>query len=1090
MQRERVTLTLQKSTLLEFIKRVEAQTPFRFTFDEAELAGKNDITIRVYKEPLSKVLERISSQTGLEFRLINNNIHIRSQAIQPKPLPASNSNAQEQVTVTGHVTDKKGVALPGVTVLLKGTTTASPTDVEGRYSIRVPKGQGTLVFSFIGYQTQEVDIDSRASIDVTLVDDARALEEVVVVAYGTTSKQKITSSVSTLPVEELASIPVQSVNDAIAGRVHGVIVTSSTGAPGSKSSISIRGGGTPLYVIDNIIRSQNDFQNLNPNDIESYSVLKDAAATSLYGALGGNGVVLVTTKKGKDGQLNINYSFNQIYSQPTIFPDRVSSYENLAAINEVYRAEGREVPVSEEELGYYRDQSRPFEYPNTDWQGIALKDYSPEQRHDLSLSAGGKMLSYYASGSYYHQGTNLNTDNNYNDRITYRLNTVGNFDNIHLKVTTGIDGFVETNSVPNSSTAGGYGQLFQHIQQKGSTQLAYNEFGLPYNGTTDNPAVELSPFSGYHKNTSRVFNSILGLEYEAPFLEGLGLRATGNYNMWNSMSKSWNATAPSYALNSRTPILGNPPSLTAGRGDGSTLLLQGFITYNNSFGDHNIDFAGGYEQAYNKSGSLTATRQRYQLQFDQFVAGPTVDQLASGSESENARAGFLTRLGYNFKSKYFLEGTLRYDGNDLLPATKQWGTFYAVSGGWALSEESFMSSLKDSHILDFLKIRGSYGLTGILDGIAPFQYVPGYNVNANAWVINDQPVQGTSEPGTLPSTNFSWFSIRSRNIGLDFGSLNNRLTGSVDYFYMRTTGYVSADTRYAAPLGIGLPPINNTDAALRREGAEFNIAWADNVGNFTYRVGLNYTYFNQLWEKTYWEDEAALKNPYTRESGISQAALTTGYISSGFYTNNSDLLAGARRISSVDVVAGDLRYEDVNGDGKIDGSDFRRIGSNSFPRMNFGTTIDLGYRGLNLSAVVMGTGNRDRYIGGVVQGSNVENMLIYDFQRDYWRPDNTDALYPRQVSSAGVNGNNNYTSSDFWILRSGFVRLKYLQVGYDLKSTLLKVSPFKQARVFVSGTNLLTSSKSMDYFIDPESNQNNEDYPIQRTFALGVTVGF
>lgn len=1090
-----ITLAQNNVSLKKVFREIEKQSGYQFFYKDRLIRQTGNVSINVHNATVETVLNECFKNQPLSYTVLDKIIVVKAKKHIELISPVAVLPAPAMI-IHGTVKDEKGNPLAAVSVIVKGTTKGTSTATDGSFSIDANIGD-VLEFTIVGYQKRSVTIGKDLNITIVMEIEASVGGEVVVVAYGQTTKRKITSAVSTLDMKDVAPLPVQSINDGIAGRVQGVIVTSSTGAPGAKSQISIRGGGTPLFVIDNLIRSQNDFENLNPNDIETFSVLKDAAATSIYGALGGNGVVLVTTKKGKAGQVNINYSYNQIFSQPTVFPKKLDSYEKLNAINKVYLAEGRQQPTPDSILNYYKNQSQPFVYPNTDWQKVALKSFAPETRNDLSISSGTRQLTYYASGSYYHQGSNLRTDNNYNNRITYRLNTVSNFDNIKLKVTTGLDGFVENNDVPNSSTASSYYALYSHIQNQSPTNLAYNNLGLPSANTTDNPAVELSPLSGYSKNTSRVFNSILAFDWEAPFVTGLHLKLTGNYNMWNSMSKSWNATAPSYANNSTTAIFGNPPSLTAGRGDGSTLTLQGFVTYTKSFGDNNIDFTGGYEQAQDKSESLSATRQQYQILFDQFIAGPTVNQLANGSEYQTARSAYIGRLNYNFKSKYFLDGTVRYDGNAAFPKGKQWGIFPAISAGWILSEENFMQFLKQKNILDYLKLRGSYGLVGVLGGSAVdanntnlYAYVPGYTINANTWVIAGQPVQGTSEPGTLPSTNFSWYSIRSRNIGLDLATLNNRLSASIDYFYMRTTGYVGSDTRYAATLGIGLPPINNPQDALRREGAEFNVTWNDRVGDFTYKVGVNFTYFNQLWEYYPGEDTASIKNPYTRTSGTTGSALQQGYINDGFYSQNSDLLNGPRRISSVNVVGGDLKYEDTNGDGKIDGSDFRRIGSNTFPRSNYGVTFDLGYKGIYLNAVVMGTGNRDRYLGDVIQGSSAQGILIYKFQEDYWTPSNTNALYPRQVSSAGVNGNNNYTSSNFWLLKSSFVRLKFLQIGYDLKTKVLKNTAFKQCKVFVSGTNLLTSSKSMKYFIDPESDPNNYNYPIQRTFAVGANIGF
>ncbi|AIM37956.1 hypothetical protein KO02_15595 [Sphingobacterium sp. ML3W] len=1076
---QKITLKVKNAPLAKILEQIKKQSNHDIFYNVDFIESLGNVDADFSNMDLEDALNVLKKKRAIGYKITDGMIYL---------FPQKEMQTQKW-TVKGKIVNEEGEPIVGVSVLENGTLNGTTSDNNGHFTLTDCKPNATIQFSYVGYFMQVVQAGQNDML-ITMIRDVAALDEVVVVGYGRSSRKKINSSVSTLDIDNVAKMPVQSINDGIAGRMQGVIVTSNSGAPGAKSNVSIRGAGTPLYVIDNVIRTANDFVNINPGDIESYSVLKDAAATALYGAQGGNGVILVTTKKGRNGQMDINYTFNQTLSQPTIFPKKLSSYENLKAINELYRFEGLQIPTPDNILEYYRTQEKPFEYPNTDWQKVGLKDHATEQRHDLSMTSGTEKLTYYASGSYYNQNSNLRTDNNHNKRMTYRLNTVSNFKEVNLKVTAGLDGFIEDNVIPNSSTASSYGAFYQHIQQKRSSQLAYNEFGLPSANTTDNPAIELSNQSGYYKSNSRIFNSVLSFEYTAPFLEGLTLKANGNYNMWNSKDKSWNLTAPSYANGSKTPLLGNPPNLMAQRGDGSTLLLQAYLLYNRQFGKHGVDFTGVYEQAKDMGSSLTATRQQYQILFDQFVAGPTVDQLANGSESESGRAGYVGRFSYNYDAKYFLDASLRYDGLDLFPKQKQWGTFYALSGGYAVSEEKFFNNLKERNILNYLKIRGSYGLVGSAEGISPFTYVPGYSINANAWVVDGRPVQGTSEPGSLPSTMFSWYSIRERNIGLDFSSMNNRLSGSFDYFYKRTTGYVVADTRYAATLGIGLPPINFDPGAMRRHGAEFNLTWNDKKGDFSYKVGVNFTYFDQLWERNPGEDDAALKNPYTRQSGAANWGLETGYINQGFYQNNEDLLYGARRISSINAIAGDLRYQDFNGDGKIDGSDQIRIGDATFPRINYGTTIDLGYKAWSLSAVIMGSGNRDRYLGSIMQGSNPDNMLIYGFQQDYWRTDNTDALYPRQVSSTGVNGNNNFVNSDFWILPSRFVRLKYFQLGYDLKAHVLKNTKFKQFRVFASGTNLLTISNTKKFFVDPESDQNNANYPIQRTVSIGVNVGF
>jgi len=1072
-------------SIKSLLKEIEKQSPYRFYYSNDILSDERIVSLRAVNASLNDVMKKVFEGSPLSWKILNKNKVVLSES------GTNNISAALAKPITGIIKNDKGEPVPCASISVKGATAGTITKDDGSFSLNANVGD-MLVITAVGYISQEIKVGEEP-IQIVLIRQVGQMDEVVVVGYGTTTRKKTTSAISTVDVAKVASIPAQSISDGLGGRVNGVIVTASSGAPGAKSQISIRGGGTPLFVIDGVIRSQNDYENINPNDIADMSFMKDAAATAVYGSTGANGAIIINTKKGTIGKPLLNYSYNQIWSQPSLFPEKMGSFDKLKAINDVFVAEGLTQPTPDSILQYYKDQSKPFVYPNTDWQKLALKTWGPEKRHDFSLTTGTKLLTLYSSMSYYDQNSILKTDNNYNRRLTYRMNTTSSFDDLHLKVTTGLDGFIETNSVPNSSTASNFSQIFSHIQDKAPTALAYNNYGLPSANTTDNPAIELSPLSGYYRGLGRVNNALMNVDYAAPFLKGLHFKFNGNYNYWASRNKSWNVTAPSYANNSKVAIPGNPPTLGETRGEGSEMNLQWFVTYSNTFGNHGIDFTGVYEQNKSKTSSISAARQRYQIMFDQFVAGPTVDQLANGGEAESARAGYIGRLSYNYLNRYFIDFSGRYDGNDFYPSNNRWGFFPSVSASYIISEEAFMSSLKDRNILNLLKLRASYGTVGIGNAdFGRFAYIPGYNINANAWVINGQLVQGTSEPGSLPSTNFTWYSVKSRNIGIDFASMGNRLTGSWDYFYMRTTGYTGSDqSKYTATLGINLPPVNIATKAFRREGTEFALNWNDKIGrDFTYKLGTTFTYFNSLWENAN-EDSATLKNPYTRTSGVSGAFYGTGYVNSGFYTSNEQLLDGPRRIGSTNMVGGDLMYSDSNGDGKIDGSDFRRIGNATFPRINFGFSLDLGYKGAYLTTTLMGSGKRDRYLGDVVQGGSAQTRMVYDFQKDYWTPQNTDAIYPRAVSAPGVNGSNNFVSSDFWLLRSGYLRLKFLQVGYDLKYSLLKnISTFKQFRLFVSGTNLWTSAKSMKYYIDPESDANNYGYPIQRTLSLGVNVGF
>lgn len=1083
---EKLSLDIKNVKLEKALQIIEKQSGYRFVYSPTEGPFNKLISLKISQAPLDVVLRTLLDGTTLSFYLQENNL----------VTILSKNNTDKDVVAQGIVKDAAGSSIPGVSIAVKGVKgIGTSTDADGKFTLKVPD-RATLIFSIIGYETMEMLANS--SMTVVLKESNNNLDEVVVQAFGTTTKRKTTSAISTLDMENVASIPVQSINDAVAGRLPGVIVTNTTGAPGAKSSITIR-GQTPIYVIDNIVRSANDFSNLNPNDIESYSLLKDAGATALYGNQGANGVVLVTTKKGKEGLMSINYSYNQIFSQPTLFPTKVSSYEQAVSLNAVYAGEGRTPFRSAADLEKLRTGSDPFNFSNTDWQALTMKNFAPEMRHDLSVTSGTKKLTYYAGLSYYDQGSILRTDNNYNKRTTYRLNTTSEFEKINLKVTAGLDGYIENNAVPRGGFGGdaasAYSAIYSHIQNRSSAQLAVNEFGLPTT-QSDNPVRELDPESGYIRKSDKILNANLGLEYAAHFLDGLRFKFNGAYTTYYNSNKNWDYLAPAYNLNSKVPIYGNPPSLTVGQGQGSTSTLQGYILYNKTFGDHSVDFTGVAEHVDGESSNVGGTRKNYQIIFDQLVAGPAADQTVSGGEGESATAALLGRLTYSFKSRYSIEGSVRRDGDYLFVPGHQWGTFYAVSGNYIISDENFMKNLKAKHILDFLKLRGSFGVLGDKKNpatgqdINSFQYIPAYSINSQAYVINGNVVQGTSEPSVLPNSNYSWQTIASRNIALEFATLNNRLNGVFDYYYTRRTGYVASDPRFASTLGIGLPLINFTEGAVRSEGFDFNLNWSSNIRDFTYKIGVNFTRYNSLTERSPNDTDASLKNPYTRQTNIAGGFLQTGYLNSGFYASNSQLLTGARNISGINVVAGDLRFQDLNGDGQITADDQRRIGSNTFPRTNYGITLDLGFKGFSLNAVVQGAGNRDRYLGNSITGQDPQNPFVYAFENDYWRPDNTDALFPRAVSAPAVNGSNNFLASDFFVIQSKYIRLKYVQLAYDFKKSLLKRAPLQQLRLFISGTNLLTSSNSTKYFIDPESNTNNYNYPIQRTFALGLNVGF
>lgn len=1090
-QKTRLSLSFSETELVTVLDKIETESEFFFLYNEKLLDTNRKVSISATNQLIGSVLDKLFTGTDVKYTIIDRKIILAPDYLNEE------SEMMPRI-ITGTVTDKNGVPLPGVNVFVTGTTIGTSTDMSGKYSLDVPADARSLTFSYVGMEPQTLLIGTSTQINVIMVATAVGLDEVVVIGYGTTSKRKTVSAISTIQPEKLMNIPVPTMGDMLAGRATGIIVNTSGGGPGKKPVISVRGGGTPLIVIDGVVASMTDFQTLNPNDIASFSVLKDAEGAAIYGARGGNGIIALTTKRGELGKMKINYDYSHNLTQPSVLPEKLNSYEAALRSNEARKNDGQAPTYSDEVVQKYKDQSDPFNYPNTDWQKEVLNTFAPVNRHNLTISGGNEKTKYFASVGYLDQGTLYKFETNWLKRYNFRFNLTNNFEKIGLTANLNVYGTVEKLRIPACQYGSGYYYTWGHIQNSGPMGLAYNDLGL-YSAGGDHPLVEIDPESGYDLTESRNLNGILDLAWQVPGIKGLKLKSINHYRMDNDWRRLWNATANQYPLGSTIPIVHVAPRLGTIAGNGYSFTNQYLADYNQVFAeDHTVAATVGYEQSYGYGESINAYRVNYQLLFDQYLAGPTLNSTNGGSASENARAGFIGRLRYDYKAKYFVEGSFRRDGSDWFPEDKRWGTFWSGSAGWILSEESFMKPLAEKNIIDYFKIRGSFGTIG-LDGsdagISRFQYIPGYNITERGYLINNSFVQGFTE-GPLVSPDLTWYTQNSRNIGFDFTTMNDKLAGSFDYFYLTTTGMLASlsGTMYTDPLGISLPT-RKSDGKYRRAGVEFALSYKNQVGDLYYEVGGNLTRFDQLWEMNPNENESTLKNPYTRTTqqvgywGI-------GYHNLGYYTSPEDVMNNPKFQSSTNLVPGDIQYEDTNGDGLIDASDQRRIGKSSFPRVNYGVNLDLRYKAWFMFVLVQGSGDRDIFPGDVLMSGGA-----YKFQQDYWTPTNTNAIYPRLMSSGSYNGNNNSDpagqsskTSDFWLVNGKYVRLKSLQLGYDMKQGLLKNSlPFiSEFTILLSGSNLFTISEALRrYKVDPEvGSTNNYDYPTERIYSLTVRIGF
>lgn len=1004
----------------------------------------------------------------------------------------------QELTVSGIITSSEDkLEIPGVSVIVEGTTNGTVSSIDGTYTIKVNMGD-VLHFSFIGMSDQKIKVTG-AQLSVVMQPDVVGLDEVVAIGYGTTTKRKAVGAISVMKAEKLEQTPFMNVSSSLQGQVAGLIVKNSGGGPGSTPSISIRGGATPLFVIDGVVSNEDDFNSLNSDDIEAISFLKDASATAVYGSRAGDGIILVTSKRGKAGKIKINYSYNYQLSEPTVLPEMLNSYEYAMLQNQANVYDGSPMTFTDEQLLAIKNQTDVDTYPDNNWPDLVLKNFAPEQRHNLSLTGGDERTNYFVSMGYIDQGGILKADVVNYERFNIRSNMTTKFDKIGLEVGVNVNASVKNYEEPS---VGMYSVWRAANQNTSPLYRAYNLDGtLAGGGNGDHPLAISSKDAGYKKDRNKFINAQVSAKWAVPTIKGLKLGVMANYRDADGWEKLWNKNVPLYMqdgslMNQSSPTL-NVESFYA-----NSLYFETSANYTNTFGKHGIDATFVYNQTESKRETMSAYRRDYLSgAVDQLFAGSADGKDNSGNEYESANAGYVVRLKYDYDYKYIFEVSGRYDGNDNFAKGKKWGFFPAASVAWNVSEEGFMTDLDDKNILNSLKLRASYGEIGSVQGVNRFGYIPVYNLETSTYNIGNSLVNGYSEGNLVSPVELKWYERTSLNYGLDFSSLGNKLSGTVEYFYYRTTGYlVSPENTYSQPLGKSLPQIKS-NSAHRRAGYEISLRYKGNLNKLKYEVGVNYSYFNQLWEQDDTEDEATLKNPYTRETQREDYwGVGPVYLSDGLYQNGDEILNAPRPNGSTQTQGGDIRYQDVNGDGKIDAQDKRIVGSPSVPRGSYGIDFSLKYNGWFMNGLFQGTG--DRYMA-------FDNFMVveakrrtYDYQLDYWSPSNPNALYPRVSHFEQVNGgnnankdSNNNTRSDFYLKNSKYFRLKNLQIGYDMKQKVLANVPWiSTCKVYASGTNLFTISKIKDYF-DPEQIEANNGvqsfgYPVQRTYSFGINVGF
>ncbi len=1012
------------------------------------------------------------------------------------------------IPVSGRVTDENGAGIPGVSVLVKGTTNGTTTDVEGGYKLTAPDNS-TLVFSFIGYVTEEVAVGNRSTINISLVTDIKALSEVVVVGYGTQKKETLTGSITSVKGTEIQQAPVTNVTNGLVGRLPGLVAITPSGEPGNDgSTLRIRGvnslgNNDPLIVVDGI--PGRSLERIDQNSVESITVLKDASA-AIYGAQAANGVILVTTKRGKVGKPEITLNLNQGYGRPTRIPKMTDAAEYATMLNEVeyYKSSdpaNYSPKYTEEEIQKFRDGSDPWRYPNTDWFGEVLRPWSGQSYANVQVTGGSENLRYFGSvGTKGQQGFYVNSATKYS-QVDFRGNLDGKIGN-HITFAIDVAGRQENRNYPTRSA----GSIFRMLMRGKPQMHAYWPNGTPGPDIEygDNPAVVSTDATGYDRSRWYVLQNTLRLNIDIPWVKGLSINTNAGIDKSFMFGKRFETPWYLYSWDGSTmgpdgqPLLVkgkkgfDDPRLTQRAFDVQDILVKGMINYERTFGSiHNFKIMAGTERRTGQGEQFNAYRRYFvSTAIDQLNAGGDADKDNGGSGYNQARLNYFGRVNYNLSEKYLFEAVWRYDGSYIFPGNKRYGFFPGFSAGWRLSEESFWKN--NITFADNVKLRASWGQTGN-DRIDEFQYLTTYGfgrweeppLRFQPYIFGINQEQKTLYQTRLGNPDVTWEVANQFNVGLESELFNNKFFVSFDYFYnTRSQILWWRNSSVPGSAGISLPRQNIGKVANR--GFEFSVEYKNRAGGLEYEVSANGGY--QKNKITFWDESpGAPEYQLTTGRPIPSDPMNPGndlyYQAIGIFRDQAQV--DATEAKWANARPGDIIFEDVNRDGKIDANDRVRNEKTTVPRFMGGVKTKLKYAGFDLEILFQGAAGAVQYVQ--TESGEIGNYLK-SFYDERWTPENPNATGPRTFNRDNEYWRNNRNTH--FLRKTDYLRLKNLQLGYSLPAGLIERMHIKGLRFYVSGLNLFTFSPDFKDF-DPETNTNNgQGYPLQKVVNGGLTFTF
>jgi TonB-linked SusC/RagA family outer membrane protein len=1100
-----VSLQVENASLAQVLDKIEAQTSLVFVYANDDIKAAQKISLNVKDNKLDDVLQMILLPLEINYEFIANKIILKRGA------STVFSGQQQEIIITGRVVDNKGEPIPGANIRLKGQSIGTVSTGEGTYTLKIPANaaNGVLIFSSVGYVPAEISIAGRTNIVTMLQVDAKDLGEVVVTAYGQQKKGQVTAAISTVNSKDITSRPAVNMFQALQGQAPNLIMQQGTAEPGAAMTMNIRGvgsltGNAPLVIIDGIQAGTSGLQNLNPYDVETISVLKDAASAAIYGSQAANGVVYITTKKGKkDERPSVQYNGMYGWQTPTTLPRNVEAWEYMTLKNEALVNSGKTPQFTPENIKYWHDRgSEPAMLKEM------LRKYTPQQNHSLSLTGGGKSSSYLFSMGYLDQGNML--QNKYVPQDFYYKRY-----NARLNVSVDVSKYVKVNA--NAAyTRSNYrtqvsdiGFLMRDAMRVPRTTAVKDSLGnwvVP--PLTSNNVIALLANSGFNLKT--IDNLMGGLDVVITPVNHfkINLNASGVYNIDNTTTRINKFTyAPYYTT--ATPPLYNQSKEEEYKD--LTTNVYATAEYENTFGKHYVKGQVGVRSdAVDEHYGLRAERYGTTNLDPSWTIGGgyipkpdgTYDYRDIGTYNDLSNPNLYAlnslfgRLNYAYNDKYLAEVTWRYDGSSKLAPGHRWQFFPAFSLGWRLTDEAFMEEIKDR--IGNFKLRYSWGQVGN-SNIGGFNYLSRVSINNANYSFNNSIAPGN----TFSTYNdlLQWEISTMSNYGVDADFFKGKLTASFDYFNKMTDGIYLFQT---APGTAGTAaPLENV-GKVNNKGWELALSYRANTGAFHHTFGFNLADNLNKVIKFGQESVRGSDVTFIIKEGFPISSYY-GYKSNGLYQNLDDI-KNAPKVPfayNQQVMPGDVKYIDRNKDGVIDEND-RYVFGNPFPRYTFGFTYNVSWKNFDLTMFWQGVGKRTQFLrGDIVEAfhNNEDHAMVQHMDR--WTSTNPNASYPRlTIGSADAN---NFAYSDYWLFDTKYLRLKNFQIGYNLPGSLMRRAGMQAVRVYFTSQNLITimPKRFREIGVDPEFtqfddklNMNNynaiagRNYPNAATFAFGLDVKF